>query len=533
VLQQVHWPSVLAQAGAMGTILVVGVISVLLNASGLELLARRDVDLNRELTAAGVANLLAGLGGGGPVGYQTLSISSLGYRMGAPSRLVSLITAALCGLMILLGPKLLTYVPRVVPGGLILFLGLAFLVEWLYDAWPRLSRVDYGIVVLILLVTMTLGILEGVALGLAVAVFLFVLEYSRVGAVRRTLSARALRSNVDRPPAHERLLREDGDWLMVLELGGYLFFGTAHDLLQRVRDRLPPMAPAELGGRGQTHPDRPALRYVVLDFRRVSGMDVSAVHSFARMAQLAQSSLGHGPPEEPRAFTLVLTHLSPTLQLRLERELPPGEDAAPWHVFPDLDHGLEWCEDQILAALSTKAGLPSVLPSGTGAGTLRESKPLAPLAATAPPEDLAAWFDASRSSGPQPGIMRRAMAYMERLVLDPGQVLIRQGEPTRGLYFIEEGRVTIRLEGKEGESLRLRRRGPGSVVGEVGLYLGTPATASVVVDGTCTAYRLSAEALARMEAKDPELASAFHRAMASHLSDRLASTTEIVQALMA
>jgi sulfate permease, SulP family len=504
-VRHVHWPSVLAQAGSLGTILVLSVTSVLLNATGLELLARRDVDLNRELKAAGLANLLAGLGGGGPVGYQTLSISSLGYRMGAPTRLVSLLTAVLCAAMLLLGPSLLAYVPRLVPGGLILFLGLAFMVEWLYDAWPRLSRADYGIVVLILLATMTLGVLEGVALGLAVAVLLFVLEYSRVGAVRRTLSARALRSNVDRPPLHERLLREKGDWLFVLELQGYLFFGTAHDLLQRLRDRL-------------ALPDQPSPYYVVLDFRRVSGMDVSAVHSFARMAQLAQACRPHGRPGEARGFALVLTNVSPGLQLRLEQELPEG--TASWHVFPDLDHGLEWCEDQVLARLQAVETAASP-------------------ATAAPAAEGAAWFDAALShtregttgSDRPPEIMRRVMPHMEHLVFEPGQVLIRQGEPPKGLYFVEQGRVTIQLEGERGDSLRLRTRGPGTVVGEVGLYLGTPATASVLVEGTCTVYRLSAEALARMEAEDPELASAFHRAMAGHLSNRLASTTEVVQAL--
>ncbi|HSJ54926.1 MAG TPA: SulP family inorganic anion transporter [Anaerolineae bacterium] len=479
LLRQVHWPSVLAQAGSMGTILVISAVSLLLNASSLELLARRDVNLNRELKAAGVANLLAGLSGGGPVGFQTLSISSLSYRMGAPSRLVGVIAAALCGVMLLVGPSLLSFVPRVVPGGLILFVGLAFLLEWLYDAWPRLSRLDYGIVVLILIVTATLGILEGVGLGLAVAVFLFVLEYSRVGAVHRALSASALRSNVDRPRQHDRLLREKGDWLFVLELQGYLFFGTAHGLLQRVRDRL-------------ARPDRPAPHYVVLDFRRVSGIDVSAVLSFSRMAQLARS----------RNLTLVLTDLSPTLQGRLERELLQEDGPASWHVFPDLDHGLEWCEDQVLAQLQA---------AGEALG----------------------WFDETTAGDRRPETMRQVRAYMERLSLEPEQVLIHQGEPTKGLYFIEEGQVTIRLEMEGGESMRLRTRGPGTVVGEVGLYLGTPATASVVVEGACTVYRLSAEALDRMEAQAPELAFAFHRAMASHLSDRLASTTEIVQALMA
>jgi len=491
LLRQVHWPSVLAQAGSTGTILVISAVSLLLNATSLELLARRDVDLNRELKAAGVANLLSGLSGSGPVGFQTLSISSLSYRMGAPSRLVSVIAAALCCAMLLLGPSLLSYVPRVVPGGLALFLGLAFLVEWLYDSWPRLSRLDYGIVVLILIATATLGILEGVGVGVAVAVFLFVLEYSRVGAVRRALSAGALRSNVDRSRVHDRLLRQQGDWLFVLELQGYLFFGTAHGLLQRVRDRL-------------AQPELPAPHYVLLDFRRVNGMDVSAVLSFARMVQLARS----------RNLTLVLTDLSPGLQSQLEREMPQEEGPASWHVFPDLDHGLEWCEDQVLALLQA-------------------AEPLSSFAAATLSGEGTTWFDEAPGSDRPPGTMRRVRAYMERLTLEPGQVLIHQGEPTKGLYLIEEGQVTIRLEGEEGDTMRLRTRGPGTVVGEVGLYLGTPATASVVVEGACTVYRLSAEALDRMEAQAPELASAFHRAMASHLSDRLASTTEIVQALMA
>ena len=54
MLAQVHWPAIVGQLGSVGTILIISVVSLLLNASGVELVARRDVDLNREMKVAGV-----------------------------------------------------------------------------------------------------------------------------------------------------------------------------------------------------------------------------------------------------------------------------------------------------------------------------------------------------------------------------------------------------------------------------------------------------------------------------------------------
>jgi len=45
---------------------------------------------------------------------------------------------------------------------LLFFLGLAFLVEWLYDAWFKLAFVDYLVVVLIMLAMGAIGVLQGV-----------------------------------------------------------------------------------------------------------------------------------------------------------------------------------------------------------------------------------------------------------------------------------------------------------------------------------------------------------------------------------
>ena len=64
-----NWAAILGQGGNIATVLILSVVSLLLNASALELAIRQDVDLNRELRAAGFANILSGLGGG-MVGYH-------------------------------------------------------------------------------------------------------------------------------------------------------------------------------------------------------------------------------------------------------------------------------------------------------------------------------------------------------------------------------------------------------------------------------------------------------------------------------
>jgi sulfate permease, SulP family len=91
-LSRDDWQAITAQATGLGTVPVLGAIALLLNASGLELSVRRDIDLDRELESAGLANLAAGLGGS-PVGYHALSFSILPHRLGANARLAGLLAA--------------------------------------------------------------------------------------------------------------------------------------------------------------------------------------------------------------------------------------------------------------------------------------------------------------------------------------------------------------------------------------------------------------------------------------------------------
>src|SRR5215470_6673058 len=76
----------------VATILVTSVVSILLTATALELSVEKDIDLNRELRAAGAASFLSGLAGG-MVGFHSLSMSRLAISMGARSRWVGIVAA--------------------------------------------------------------------------------------------------------------------------------------------------------------------------------------------------------------------------------------------------------------------------------------------------------------------------------------------------------------------------------------------------------------------------------------------------------
>lgn len=502
---QIEWSAIVPQIGNIGTLILISVISLLLNASGIEVTTQTDMDLNRELKGAGIANCLAGLAGGAP-GYPTLSLSLLGPRIGVNSRAIGVIVAIINGLILAFGASVLSYLPRPLLGGLLIFLGLGFLVEWLYDGWKKLAKSDYVIVCLIMAVMSGVGILEGVGLGLLAAVGLFVINYSRTPVIRHALSRVTFHSTVVRPRLYQQLLSQKGDWVYILKLQGFIFFGTANRLLEHIRARL-------------QDTDRLKPRFIVLDMRYTLGLDASAEIVLMKLKQLAQA----------QDIVLVFTHLAPRIRQRLEQQVFAETEGKSWRVFSDLDRGVEWCEDQMIQIFDSvglaarpktvKQQLEAFLPKSGKFIGLFEYLEQEDAAASLPP--------ASESPS-----VAQMLTYMERQDVPVGHVLIRQGEKTPGLYFIESGRVTVQVEQANGQTVRVQTMEAGTVVGETGLYLGARSAVTVVMDRPGVLYFLSGANLQRMENEAPALAAAFHKFVAQHLSERLAESAEVWKAVL-
>jgi sulfate permease, SulP family len=337
---------------------------------------------------------------------------------------------------------------------------------------------DFGVVALIAVLINTIGFLEGVTVGMGLAIVLFVAQYSRTPSIRHTLTGVSYQSNVTRSRLHAQLLRRKGDWLHILELQGFIFFGTANQILEKVR--------ARLASSSESHPPR----FIILDFRLVTGFDASAAFSFAKILRLLQA----------RDIHLVLTHLTPQMQASLAKDLPPGRV----HYFKDLDHGLEWCENEMAASFES-AGLA---------------------------QDEASLYDQLSQAMPNPQAVETLQERLTHSEANPGECIIRQGDPQCGLYMIESGRVTIYLETDEGGLVRLRSLGAGSFFGEMGVYTRRPASANVTADQPTHFYHLSSTDLEHLETSAPDVAAALHRFVAAYLSERLAKMTATVQSLL-
>lgn len=510
-LFEANWSILGLQFQSLITLLAIVPITILLNATGLEMATQTDVDLDQELETAGIANVVTGLCSG-IVGHFSISRSLLNYAAGGRNRSSGLVAALFCGLFLFFGTGVLNYLPRFLFGGLLFYLGIALLIEWVYQAWFRLSRLDYVLVLGMLLTIARLGLLEGVGFGLLVACLLFVVNYSNLRVIKNVFSGNIYQSNFERSFHQKKLLKEHGDEICIIRLQGYIFFGTANSLLEYIRVRL-------------DDPNQTPLKFLILDFLLVGGLDSSAAVSFLKIKQLAYKSntvvifTSLPPPIAARLHeskiinTVELAMLdesgtrttdAPEMRLELpvntpkrSAKQPPEpapremEDRAQVMVFPDLDRGVEWCENQILKL------------------TTFRRKRFMPL-----PIQLEQFF-------PIPDRVAKFVKYMKRTQTQAEYCLFKQGDLPDALYFVESGQVSLIRELPNGQTERLGTFGEGTVLGEVGFYSQTPHPATAITDSPCSIYCLSHEVLNKMQQEDPELLAACHQLIAQFLADRV------------
>jgi SulP family sulfate permease len=477
VFRQLDWPVLLLHVGEITAAAGVTAISILLGATGLEVSQKTSVDLDREFQANGIANMIVGLFGG-TIANLSVNRSVLNVAAGARTRMSGVLSGVMCLAMLFAGTDLIGSIPTPILSGLLLYLGLSVLWEWLIKARGRLSPTDYLLVFAILVLIVNNGYLEGIALGVVASCIFFALSCSRARVIKHNLTRQEYGSYVDRSYEQSRTLRDFGTEIQILWLQGYLFFGTANRLLEEVK------------GRAQMRHDQP-VRYVVLDFRLVSGIDSSAVFSFIKLRNFA----------EKNRVRLIFCALPPMTHDAFSAEGLLVADDPLVCEFPNLDLALEWAEERVLEErFSGEEGLPA----------------------------FEAWLGKVMAGD---DIAARFLSYLEPLDLQRGDYLFHQGDPADALYLVVSGRVGVMIEQPPARAFRMRSITGYNVVGEMGLYRDTARIASVVAEESCLVLRLTREAFLRMQERDPQVTSAFQSFIIRTLADRVSFATSEIAAL--
>ncbi|MBR0773931.1 SLC26A/SulP transporter family protein [Bradyrhizobium diazoefficiens] len=471
-LARYPWAAMPDLLGNFVAVVFVTASSTLFNTTGIEVAAHREANLERELNVTGLANILTGLLAG-YAGCVSISRSILNFTAGGRGRLSGLTTAAVALLMLAIAPALLGYTPKFVLGGLLIYLGADQLHRWIVESRRRLSKLEYLSLIAIIVIIVAWGFVPGILIGIVIGCATFAFSAARVESIKYSFDGSEYRSSLDRSRDDQDVLMAHGGKIQGLKLQSYLFFGSANRLYQHVKRLLE---------------ERPGCRYLLFDFKLVTGVDSSAAYSFAQIKRSAHD-LG---------VELILVHLSAAAEKVLRSSDFIGEGVT---VVAELDHALEWCENEIIAQHQELAQEEANL-HGWFAGML----------------------DSDRDADE---LIRRC----QRLEVDAGEIIVQAGDLADSMHFILDGRVGVMVPAEEDRTTRVRSLGRYTTIGEMGLVSRAPRSATIQAEVDSVLYVLNTHQFEALKSEDPELSHKLLTYFVSVMAERLTFANRTIAVL--
>ncbi|MCC7284104.1 MAG: SLC26A/SulP transporter family protein [Acetobacteraceae bacterium] len=421
----------------------------------------------RDLLACATGMLAGGLAGGAPAtGLSSATLTC--HRLGGRGRLAMALRAGVTALVLIAAGPLVAPLPYAALAGL-----LAGAVLPLFQGrmlWPgggphRARHLSDALVVATVTVTgAVLGLVAAVAAGVALSMVIFVVAMSRA-TIRRTIQNPTGRSRMRRPAGDATLLRNQGGRIVLVELEGAIFFGSAERIVTHA-------------GRLRTG----GAEMVILDLGRVTRIDMSGG---LRLLELCRGA--------PGALLLAPLHpgaraLAELESLGLAARLPAGTG------FPSIAAAVEVAEDRLLADSR-----------GTAHGDAMDGS--AALAALGLPGAVHA----------------DVLSRMTPCAFGTGAAILRQGEAADRAFLLLQGDVVISIADASGrEPTRLAVLAPGVLFGEAALLGGGRRSADATARGDVRCLRLTAADAEALRRQAPVAAWHLLEAVARQLAANLA-----------
>ncbi|MGE0388138.1 MAG: SulP family inorganic anion transporter [Gammaproteobacteria bacterium] len=471
----------LAIAMPAATLSVLLSIDTLKTCVVVDAMTRSRHDSNRELIGQGIANATSALIGGMP-GAGTSGATLVNIASGGRTRLSSVLEGAFVLIAFLLLGPLVAWAPIAALSGILIVVAFRMFDWSSFRLLKRRSTVlDFLVIVTVIAVAVGIGLITASGVGIALAIILFIRDQTRGTVIHRKVYGNQLSSRQKRLPQDMAILEQRGADTVICELEGNLFFGTTDQLLT------------------QLAADLKTRRFVILDMRRVRGVDFTAVHILEQMsAQLAE-----------RGGQLIFSELP--------KALPTGQDLRAYfsevglvkpeshiRVFGQLSDALEAVEDILLAE----------------AGHARREE--------APPLALRD-FDFVR------GRKEETLAALDACVIErrcaAAEAIFRQGDLGDEIFFVRRGSVRIVLRPENGREFHIATFGRGDFFGDMAFLDRGQRSANAIADQDTELFVVSRQRFDEVARGHPRLAMQFFESLSHSLAARLRHADGEIQAL--
>jgi len=255
--------------GALAIVLV-GYAEALAGAKAAAMQGGGDIDPNQELIAHGPANILSGLFGGFLV-VGSLSKTSVAMAAGARTQLANLVAAVFCFFTLVLLTPLFRGMPHPALAAIVIAAMLHLSKPgYLRDLLAR-SPWEFAIAAMVIAGELTLGVLHGIVLGVALSLLMLIYRTSHPqGAVLGQLPGTEAYRDIRR---HPEALTFPG--LLIWRAGGDLFFASVGHLDEGLKATLAAT--------------RPPARHVLLDADSVNFVDTSGCDALRNSIEQLQN----------------------------------------------------------------------------------------------------------------------------------------------------------------------------------------------------------------------------------------------------
>lgn len=426
-----------------------------------------------------IASAFGGLPGAGST-VRTLA----NVQNGGKTRLSGMVCGLAVFLILMLFGKYARYIPYSVLAGILMVTSARMVDTWSFRLIKQKSTWrGMAIVVLVAGVTLLVSLIVAVGLGVLITMLLFIRDQVTRSVIKNKYLGSQVHSKKVRTTNEMNHLENKGDRIVVYQLDGSIFFGTADGLMKEIE---------------QESDERDI---VILDFKRVREIDLTGAQILRQVNdQLVENDK-----------YLLLSYVEKTNDYEHHRisaflnDVKILEQIGEDKLFHDTDRALEWAENHLLES----DGIIS---------SVEERRVEIKMM------QIFQYLDEKEID-----VISNVLTHHS---YEANEIIFNEGDEGDTMFLVSHGCVSILFEINHGKRRkRVASFGEGVFFGDMALLEEKPRSASAIADEHTELYALTRKDYFNLLETQPKIASKIQLGIARELSARLRSTSDELRAL--